>query len=161
MITCTFENGDKARGGLRHVAAGAIAVNEKKEILLVKRAPSLLNGGKYTVPGGFLDRDESTAQGVLRELLEETGYRGEILTLFEIVDSPNRQKEDRQNVDFRYVVKIIGGQPILSDETTEIRWMKKEELPSEENFAFDYLPTILRYFDYLEHSFPLPIFTSQ
>ncbi len=61
------------------------------------------NGGKFTIPGGFLDRNENIEQGTLRELKEETGYEGKIICLFHINDNPTRPKEDRQNVDFIYM----------------------------------------------------------
>lgn len=157
MISCTFEGGNKALRGLRHVTVGAIAVNEKKQILLVKRAANMHNGGKFTVPGGFLDRGENTQQATLRELSEETGYKGEIVALFCINDNPNRPKEDRQNVDFLYVVRIIGGEKRDNSEVAEILWFDKDTLPEEGTFAFDHRETILKYFAYGEESFPLPI----
>ncbi len=69
MLTCFFENNAKA--SLRHVTVVAIIIRDRK-ILLVKRAARFLEGGKYCLPGGFLDRDETMAQGVAREVREET-----------------------------------------------------------------------------------------
>ena len=150
MLTCYFENGNKALRGLRHVTIGAIAINEKQEVLLILRAENLHNGGKYAIPGGFLDRGEDTKQAVLRELKEETGLDGEIISLFKINDNPNRPKEDRQNVDFLYAVKIIGGKEKTSTETSTVQWFSKENLPSEEEFAFDHRGIILDYFNSLK-----------
>ena len=82
MIICEFENGGK--GKLRHVSAKALTVNSRGEVLLIKRAPNLLRGGKYDMPGGFLDRDENTKGCVLRELFEETGIRGKVQFLLRI-----------------------------------------------------------------------------
>lgn len=157
MISCTFENGNNALRGLRHVTVGAIAVNNDKQILLVRRAPNMHNGGKFTIPGGFLDRDEDIAQGALRELKEETGYDGEIVSLFRVNDNPNRPKEDRQNVDFIYIVKVVSGALTINSEVTNISWFSKDKLPKEEEFAFDHRDSILKYFEYLEKEFPLPI----
>lgn len=158
MISCTFESGHKATKGLRHVTVGAIAINQDKRVLLVKRAEGMHNGGKYTIPGGFLDRGESTAEGTLRELKEETGYDGEILNLFRINDNPNRPKEDRQNVDFLYLVKIVGGKETENKEISKIFWVSKDDLPGDEEFAFDHRESILKCFNYLANDFPLPIF---
>ena len=70
MIKCTLEN--KHETSFRHITVGSIVVNEKQEVLLIKRAINLLRGGKYSIPGGFLDRDENLEEGALRELKEET-----------------------------------------------------------------------------------------
>lgn len=154
MITCKFEDGGDAQ--LRHVTVGALLINEKKEILLVKRA-SKHRFGKYTIPGGFLSRDESTEQATLRELKEETGYEGKILELFRVNDNPQRPKEDRQNVDFLYTVEKTGGVATLNPEVSEITWFCEELLPSEEEFAFDHRDSIQKYFEYLKEQFKLPI----
>lgn len=155
MIKCILENGHEA--SFRHITVGSIAINEKQEVLLVKRAPSLTRGNKYTIPGGFLDRDENLEEGALRELKEETGYSGEIEVLFQINDSPKRPKEDRQNVDFVFITKVIKGRMVLNDEVTNIQWFAKDNLPKEEDFAFDHRTIILRYFEYLKNPFTLPL----
>jgi len=155
MIECILESGHEVY--FRHVTVGALAVNEKNEILLVRRAIGIVRSGFFTIPGGFLDRDETTDQAVLRELQEETGYTGKVEALFKINDNPNRPKEDRQNVDFLFIVKIIGGAMKLNKEVDEIKWFSKENLPEEDEFAFDHRKTILKYFEYLEKPFLLPI----
>lgn len=156
MITCAFENGNEAK--LRHVTTGSIIKNRKNQVLISRRGPNQLNPNKFTLPGGFLDRDEDTKEGSLREILEETGLKCKILYLFHIVDTPKREKEDRQNVEFRYVVEIIGGKEKLTEEVSELRWISEENLPSDEEFAFDHRKTLLKYFEYLKKPFPLPIF---
>jgi 8-oxo-dGTP diphosphatase len=74
MITCLFENGGRAL--LRHVVVHAV-VERDGALLLIRRAPHLSEGDKWGLPGGFLDRDETLTQGVLRELREETGWTGQ------------------------------------------------------------------------------------
>ncbi len=159
MINCRFENGNKA--SLRHVTVNAIVINEKKEILLIKRALQLLRGGKYALPGGFLDRDETTKEAAVRELMEETGIEGEVDFLFKIEDSPERLNEEgrggRQNVDMIYVIKKTGGEFKDNDEVSEIKWFSFEDLPKEKDFAFDHRDVIMKYFQYLENPFPPPI----
>lgn len=155
MITCTFENGNTA--SLRHVVVDAIAINDNQQVLLTKRAPHLTRGGFFTVPGGFVDRDESTEQAVLRELKEETGYEGKIVSLFQINDSPDRPREDRQNIDFVYVVKVISGEQQHNSEVTQIQWYSKDDLPTEEEFAFDHRNAIMRFFEYTHQQYVFPI----
>lgn len=155
MIKCILENGRETF--FRHVTVGAIVINEKQEVLLIKRAPNLLRGDKYSIPGGFLDREENLEEAALRELKEETGYDGQIEILFQINDSPKRPREDRQNVDFIFIAKVMKGEMILNNEVTNIHWFATDSLPEEEEFAFDHRAIILHYFEYLKKPFPLPL----
>lgn len=154
MISCKFEHGHEA--SLRHVTVCAIVTNDNNEVLLTKRAPHLLRGNMYTVPGGFLDRNETTQQGVLREIKEETGLLGKIDFLLRINDT-KRPKEDRQNVDFIYVVKAEGDKFKDNSEVIETKWFNKNNLPPDSEFAFDHRESIELYFDYLQKPFPVPI----
>ncbi len=142
MIKCTFENGGKA--DLRHVVVDAMVVKDNK-ILLVKRAPNLLNGNKYGLIGGFMDRDETLKEAVIREALEETGYRVKVKKLLGIVDNPNRKGEDRQNVAFIFLAEA--GEKVGSKdrESTQVTWFDLDTLPAEDEFAFDHYELIRRY----------------
>lgn len=156
MISCVFEDGKKVL--LRHITVAAIVVNDKNQILLTKRAAHLTRGSMWTVPGGFLDRDENVEEAASRELFEETGLVGKPKFLFRINDSPNRPKEDRQNVDFVFVFDQVAGSFQENDETTEIRWVDIDKLPADEEFAFDHLQSIQLYLKHLKKPFQLPIF---
>lgn len=157
MIECSFEDGGKAKGGLRHVTVGVIVINEHNQVLLVKRSEKFSRPGKYSVPGGFLGRDETASEAALRELKEEAGYDGEIVGLFHVNDYPQRPHEDRQNVDFIYLVKVTAGSFVKNDEITSIKWFNEESLPPEEDFAFDHRATILKAFEYIKKPFKLPL----
>ncbi len=135
MIDCTFENGNKAN--LRHVVVDAICLKDN-QILLVKRSQKVLQTGKFALPGGFLNRDETADQAVIRELLEETGNSGKIVKLLQVLDNPNRENEDRQNVSFIYQIKV-GEKVSDSDaEVDSIHWLNLNQLPKKEEFAFDH-----------------------
>lgn len=155
MINCEFENGNKAN--LRHVTVVAIVVNKDGKILVTKRALHLLRGGKYTIPGGFLDRDESTSEGIKREIKEETGLSIKNLMLFRINDNPKRPKEDRQNVDFIFTAETDEAKIKENEEVSELRWIDEQTLPPDDEFAFDHRDSILKYFQYLKEPHKLPI----
>lgn len=157
MITCTFENGKLASPGLRHITVGAIAYNEKHQVLLVKRSKKYSRPNTWTVPGGFLDRDRTIQEAVVKELKEETGMIGEVQQLFHVNDYPDRPNEDRQNVDFIYLVKVDGGSFSHDDEITNIKWFDRKNLPEERDFAFDHRSSILKFYEYLEQPFALPL----
>lgn len=155
MITCKFEDGGKAN--LRHVVVHAIVEKDGK-ILVEKRAIHLNDGGgKWCLPGGFLDRDEKAQEAVLRELQEETGWQGEIVSLFRINTNPERREETkRQNVAFEFIVKPIKQIKKPDKESEEIKWVSLEELDSLD-FAFDHKETIELYLDFCRNNVTLPI----
>lgn len=159
MIYCSFEKRSEQDVSLRHVTVDAIVLNKKRnEILLIKRAPFMSSLGKWVLPGGYLDRDENTAKGVLRELLEETGCIGRVISLFRINDNPDRAGEDAQNVDFVYLVEA--GEKIreADNESVEVKWFSFDEIPPSGDFGFDHYETIKMYMKYLAKPCSLPIF---
>ena len=141
MIHCILERG--SRTSLRHVVVHAV-VERDGALLLVKRAPHLSEGGKWGLPGGFLDRDERLVDGVLRELREETGWTGEVRRLLRINSRPDRPHEDRQNVAFDFVIAPLArvGEP--DRESTAVEWVPIDGLTLD-SLAFDHGETIRRY----------------
>ena len=104
MLTCIFEDGGKA--SLRHAIVDTLVLKDGK-LLLVKRTGKLLEGGKWALVGGFVDRDETLAQAAAREVMEETGWTVKDMTLLRINDSPSRPHEDRQNVAFVFFCTAV------------------------------------------------------
>jgi 8-oxo-dGTP diphosphatase len=156
MIICRYEDGKEVP--LRHVTVDAI-IEKDGQILLIKRAENYhIEPGKYALPGGYLDRDESCEQAVKREVLEETGYQATSATLFRIVDQPRLKGDDRQNVGFFYLVKV--GEKIQEpdDEVKSTHWFPLDNLPPADAIGFDHLDHIQLFKQYLNSPFPLPTF---
>ena len=152
MITCTFENGKAA--GLRHVVVDILIV-KKNSVLMECRAKHLVEGGKWALVGGFMDRDEHILDTVMREALEETGYRIRIVKLLYIADSIHRDASNRQNVALVFVAypeeKI--GEP--DEEVTKLQWFDFDHLPQKEDIAFDHLHHIEQYLKSLQTNIPV------
>lgn len=55
-------------------AVGALVANDQNELLLVRRARDP-GKGKWGLPGGFVDREETIEQAMRREVYEETGLQ--------------------------------------------------------------------------------------
>lgn len=58
-----------------HLSVGVVLLNDKKETLALKR-----KGGDYTLPYGSIEEDANIVDTVFRELREETGYTGNIVS---------------------------------------------------------------------------------
>jgi ADP-ribose pyrophosphatase YjhB (NUDIX family) len=154
MITCAFENGNKAR--LRHVVVHAIIEMDGK-LLLEKRTGDMLETGKWSLPSGYLDRDETASEGIIREVKEETGWDSEIISLFRINSNPNRPHEDRQNVSIEFLVKAIKKTGEPDHESSKVEWIPIDKLIPFSEFAFDHGESIALYLQYRKNPFPLPL----
>jgi len=156
MIQCTFEDGVKVN--LRHATADVIVIKDEK-ILLVKRSDKLVEGGKWGLTGGYMDRDETIAEAGAREVLEESGWTVKNMRLLTIRDDPNRRGDPagRQNIDFGFVAEGVEkvGEPDW--ETSEVRWFPLDDLPPREQIAFDHADIIDLYKRSVSENLSLPI----
>ncbi|MGX9349565.1 NUDIX domain-containing protein, partial [Microbacterium sp. KNMS] len=76
----------------------------------------------WCLPGGRLDPGESAAETCVREVLEETGLRVEVVRLVGLYSNPHLIIEyadgnRRQIVAAHFLVRVVGGALQLSDET--------------------------------------------
>ncbi|MFT3908440.1 MAG: NUDIX hydrolase [Ferruginibacter sp.] len=55
-------------------AAGAVAITENNEVILIRQYRYPVNEMMIEIPGGFIDPGEKPEEAIRRELLEETGY---------------------------------------------------------------------------------------
>jgi ADP-ribose pyrophosphatase YjhB (NUDIX family) len=154
MITCTFEKGFTDQ--LRHAVVHALVVQDGA-ILLGLRAGDLLESGKWGLPGGFLSLGETAGTGALRELYEETGWKGEIIRFFRLNSSPHRRREDRQNIVLEYLIKPLGHTGKTDWETAEIKFFPFDRLPASESIAFDHEDSIRLVAKYFRKPFTLPV----
>src|SRR5580658_7613097 len=82
------------------VGVGGIAIDGDR-VLLVQRAAEPLKG-QWSIPGGALELGESLAEGVARELLEETGIAVEPTQVVEVLNRVVKTPDGR--VKYHYVL---------------------------------------------------------
>lgn len=111
------------------VGVGALIFSEGR-VLLVRRghAPSL---GDWSIPGGALEVGETLADGVKREVREETGLEVEPVTTVDVVDRIARDEAGR--VQFHYVLvdylcRVTGGTEACADDAVGLRWAAMDDL---------------------------------
>lgn len=107
--------------------------------------------------GGFLERNETIIEGARREIKEETGYESEIIGLFRIKNRPYRPGYDRQNISFVFVAQSLNKVSDYDNESTEVRWYSLNNLPPQEEFAFDHYEDIIYYLQNKNNLFPLSL----
>ena len=101
------------------VAAYAVCLDSRGRILLTRLTYPEIKAGHWTLPGGGIDFGEAPAEAVLRELTEETGLTGEILSLAAVeswVRGPVQggPGDDFHAIQILYRVGVNGG--MLRDE---------------------------------------------
>ncbi len=154
MIACRFEDGGEAF--LRHVVVDTIVIRDGK-VLLVKRTKSLLEGGKWGLVGGYVERDETLQEAVKREVFEEAGWRVIDISLFRIKDKPDRPNEDRQNIAFVFICTADKEEGKMDWESDEIRWFALDKIPAKDELAFDHPEDLNLYMKYLNKEISLPL----
>ena len=79
----------KFKKGEYHIVVTGIIINSKGEILITKRAEHKRHGGLWECNGGSILKGETSIQGMIRELKEETGLEvnyGELIEMYKFVD---------------------------------------------------------------------------
>ncbi|MBI4973568.1 NUDIX domain-containing protein [Candidatus Roizmanbacteria bacterium] len=158
MITCFFEDGGKSP--LRHVTISVIVIKDGK-VLLGKRGTfqgkPILEFGRWALLGGFFNRGEDLIKAAKREVMEESGWGIKNLKLFRVNDSPNRPREDRQNMDMVFTAEALQQTGKSDEEVTELAWFDFAKLPSPDMMAFDHGEDLELYRKYLKENFALPL----
>ena len=123
------------------VGVGAVII-EQNRVLLVQRGREPLKG-KWSLPGGMLELGESLAEGVVREVREETGLIVEVLELVELLDRVHRESiPDGERVRYHYVIadylcRVVGGTLQASSDADAVRWIERAEWNSHSALALD------------------------
>lgn len=106
---------------------GAIAVCEGR-LLLVRRAHEP-GAGRWSVPGGRVERGETLTAAVERELAEETGVVAECGDLLGCVE---RIDEDHHFVILDFAVSVPSPAPEAraGDDADEAAWVPLAEVPT-------------------------------
>lgn len=78
----------------------------------------------WTLPAGFMELAESTAQGALRETREEAGAVVELQQLYAVIDIPRADQ-----VHFFYLAQAAGPELDPGPESLAARYFAPEEIP--------------------------------
>ena len=135
------------------MVTGTLPVYQDK-ILLCKRAIEPRKGF-WTLPGGFMELDETLEQGALRETVEEAGAEVHIQSLYTLF---NVLAVGQVSVFFLSELP----EPVFfaGEESLEVGLFSEDEIPWKE-LAFDTIEITLKYYfrDRKQNIFPLHIET--
>jgi len=109
------------------VVAAVITNNGKEQVLLIKRGIEP-GRGKWALPGGFVEKDESPSQAILREIREEIGVEGKVEGLIGVYQAKTRLYGNA--VIIGYKVASLSRSFSPGKEVEEIRFFPSSKVPS-------------------------------
>ncbi len=125
--------GDRVgREGKIRVGCSAVIFDAKrKKVLLTKREDNV----QWCLPSGGMEPGESASETCIREVLEETGLKIEVVRLIGIYTTPFELIEYRDGTRVQLVAlcfegKVLEGELSLSNETTDYNYFSFEQISS-------------------------------
>ncbi|WP_405016397.1 NUDIX domain-containing protein [Kitasatospora sp. NBC_00070] len=114
---------------------GAVVRDEQGRVLLNRRSDS----GRWAIVGGILDPGEQPADGLVREVFEETGLVVEpvalaAVTVSPLISYPNGDQSQYLDLTFR-CRRVSGEARVNDDESLEVAWFAPTELPELDDYA--------------------------
>ena len=96
-------------------------------ILMVRE----ITDGRWTLPGGWADVNQTAAECVVREIAEESGFEARAVKLAAVHDY--RKRHPPRHIDSIYkmffLCELTGGSPRPSNETSEVEFFARDALP--------------------------------
>ena len=115
--------------GKIRLGTSAIIFNAEGKFLLTKRE----DNGQWCLPGGAVESGESLAEACEREVLEETGLSVRVKRLVGVYSHPDqlvvyKDGHKAHIVAIHFEAVLIGGEPGLSNETTDFGYFTLEDM---------------------------------
>jgi ADP-ribose pyrophosphatase YjhB (NUDIX family) len=111
----------------------------KDKILLCRRAIEP-RYNTWTLPAGFMELGETTAQGAMRETQEEAGAQIRLGKLYTVIDVPHAEQ-----VHFFYLAQVLSEDLYPGPESLEAAFFSIEDIPWHE-LAFRTIITTLEHY---------------
>jgi 8-oxo-dGTP diphosphatase len=112
------------------VAAGGYVLDRCGNILIVKT-----NVRGWDCTGGQIETGESIEDGVLREVMEESGIKASVRCLVGVYSNVGQHLYNDgvsmtpTKVMLDFICDYIDGEPRISDETSEVLWVPVNKVP--------------------------------
>ncbi|AOI70282.1 NUDIX hydrolase [Burkholderia ubonensis] len=110
-----------------------------EQVLLCRRAIEP-RYGFWTLPAGFMEMGETTAEAAARETLEEAGARVEVQNLFTLLNVPHVHQ-----VHLFYLARLVDPAFEAGEESLEVKLFDEADIPWDE-IAFPTVSQTLRFF---------------
>jgi ADP-ribose pyrophosphatase YjhB (NUDIX family) len=129
---------------------GAI-FDENTRILLVRE---IADAGRWTLPGGWADVNQSPAENIIREVREEAGLEVRVRKLAAVYDRarhPHQPPHPFHVFKLFFICDVIGGIPEPGTETSEVAFFAENEIPGDLSLGRVVPHQIVRMFEHARH----------
>jgi len=107
------------------VGTNAAIFNDTGEILLMERS----DGSGWCMPCGFVEPNETPAEGIIREVREETGLEIKIKQLVGVFTrKPDGKAGPHTTISIVHLCDVIGGQLRISHEGKALKYWVIDEM---------------------------------
>ncbi len=96
------------------------------KILLVRRGSSVRQG-RWALPSGYIEADESVEEAAVREALEETGLKIELVEMVGVYSFPDGPPTS--GIIVIYAARPVGGELHAGDDAIEVQWFDPHDIP--------------------------------
>ena len=113
-----------------NIAAIVMIFDQDDKVLILKRNPEIEKQwmpGKWSLPGGHLNEGETTEQGAIREIFEETELKISNLKFYKNI----------KHVHFFYTKTFSGKVMLDGYENTDYAWVSKDSI-----YEYDIVPDL-------------------
>lgn len=111
------------------IGVGGVVISGDRALLIRRGAPPL--EGEWSIPGGTLEVGETLAEGVRRELAEETGIEVKVVGQIEVFERIVRDPSGKPKYHFvvvDYYCQLLGGQACAGSDASDIAWVAEPDL---------------------------------
>lgn len=118
------------------IGLGAVVWKDGKVLMIQRGRPP--RQGIWSLPGGLQLLGETVAEGIRREIREETGVEIELLGLVEVVDSVQQDPTGRVLYHYTiidYAARWLSGEAVAGDDAAAVAWIDPDALHRLETWA--------------------------
>ncbi|MBT4352255.1 NUDIX domain-containing protein [archaeon] len=128
------------------IPASYLILEKENKVLLIRRFNTGYADGKYTLPSGHVDENESVTNSIIRETEEEVGVivKKENLEFVKVLyrKKDENSNKNEQRVDFFFKTNSWIGKPTNMEphKCDDVQWFSIDNIP---NNCLDYVKEVI------------------